>query len=314
MKLVILNHGPDTAGVGFNLKQAFDRYAPDWTARSVSRGVTYLDYPLDILWWAGKRGLRMERTVTKLVAQADVLHVMDGWPILELFKDVLGHQKIIVQHLGTYYRRDRLRAHRRCTAWGATQVTDSIDLVSPFVQFLPTAIDTDALAALRQPNTSSRIRIAHAPTDRTTKSTEAIIEAVMQLGEKYPITFDLIEGVTNAECLQRKARADIFVDQTMLGWGVNNIECWSMGIPVVSGIEDHRAKKRAMRMFGGQLPWADATEATLHSVIEHLILNPDWRAALGERGRQHAQRWHSQEAVVEQTLKVYQRAGVRLAA
>jgi hypothetical protein len=304
MKLVILNHGPDTAGVGINLKEAFDRHAPGWTARSVSRGTTYLDYPLDILWWAGKRGLRMERTVTKLVAQADVLHVMDGWPILELFKDVLG----------TYYRRDRLRAHRRCTAWGATQVTDSIDLVSPFVQFLPTAIDTEAFAAMRQPNTSNRIRIAHAPTDRTTKSTEAVIAAVTELQAKYPVDFDLIEGVSNTECLQRKALADIFVDQTMLGWGVNNIECWSMGIPVVSGIEDHRAKKRAMRMFGGQLPWADATEATLHSVIEHLILNPDWRAALGERGRQHAQRWHSQEAVVEQTLKVYQRAGVRLAA
>lgn len=312
MNVVILNHGPDTAGVGIALKQAFDNYAPEVYARSVVRGMTYLDYPVDILWWAGKRGLRKEREVRRLVAKADVLHVMDGWPILDLFP--LAGKKIIVQHLGTYYRRDRLRAHRRCSAYGATQVTDSIDLVGPFVEFLPTAIDTEALAAMRTPNTSNRIRIAHAPTDRTTKSTEAIIAAVDQLSQRYAIDFDLIEGVTNRECLERKAAADIFVDQTMFGWGVNNIECWAMGIPVVSGIQDHRARRRALRMFGGILPWADATEATLQSVLEHLITNPALRAELAERGKQHVQTWHSQQSVVERTLAVYQRAPMRMAA
>jgi hypothetical protein len=314
MKLVILNHGPDTAGVGISLKHAFDNYAPGWETRSVSRGTTYLDYPLDILWWAGKRGRRLDRTVTRLVGAADVLHVMDGWPILDLFKDVLGKQKIVVHHLGTYYRRDRMRAHGRCGALGAWQVTDSIDLVGPYVGFLPTAIDTDALAAMRQPNTTDRIRIAHAPTDRSTKSTDAILRAVEVLQQTYPIDFDLIEGVSNRECLERKARADIFVDQTMLGWGVNNIECWAMGIPVVSGISDHRAKRRALQMFKGQLPWADAAEDTLVPVIEHLILKPEWRAELGERGRKHAQHWHSQQSVVEQTLALYRRMGLEMAA
>lgn len=314
-RLVILNAGPDTAGCGIGLKRAFDRYAPDWETRAICRQKTYLGYEPD-LFWPRENPNHIKRQVIELVQKADVIHVMDLEGGLRWFKPWLGRQTIVVHHLGTHFRRNPEEVSANCRAYGAVEVTDSIDLMlNPQIRFLPVTTDTHALAELRKATykRSKRIRIAHAPTHRAVKSTDQIIEAIRHLSRSYPIDFDLIEGVSNAECLERKARSDIFVDQLMYGFGVNNIECWSMGIPVVSGWEDAEHRERSLRMFG-QLPWADATERTLEAVIEHLITDAKWRRELGERGRVHAEAWHSQRSVVNQTLDVYEKAGLRLAA
>lgn len=314
MKLVILNGQEDTAGVGIGLKQAFDKYAVGWETRSICRQETYLGYPTDIVWPLSLPGPTPE--VKDLVRQADVIHVMDSERVLRYFRGNLKGKRTVVHHLGTRYRRNPKASTTACQAYGATEVTDSLDLMLyPHVGFLPTPIGTDALAKLRTERyePSQKLRIAHAPTHRAVKSTDKIIEAVESLARRYPIDFDLIEGVSNAECLARKARADIFVDQLLLGFGVNNIECWAMGIPVVSGLVDAEARSKALAMFG-QLPWADATERTLEAVIEHLILDAEWRTELGVRGKVHAERWHSQESVVRQTLQVYEQAGAEVAA
>ena len=300
--LVILNAGPDTAGVGIALKRAFDKHT-DWNTRSIAREVVYLDYPTDIVWPYNQR---MTDEVWGLVANADVIHVMDSERALLPFRRLLRGKMVVVQHLGTHFRRKAHRIYMQCRTWGVTQVTDSIDLVQDGVAFLPTAADTEALAQLRADEPHKRIRISHAPTNRAVKSTEQIIAAVAELSTRYPISFDLIEGVSNAECLARKARTDIFVDQLTLGFGVNAIECWAMGIPVVSGLVDEKARARALAMWG-QFPWADARPETLVSVIEHLIVDKDWRKQLAQRGLDHVQRWHSEQAVVEQTLSVYGR-------
>lgn len=313
-RLVILNAGPDTAGCGIGLKRAFDRYAPDWEARAVCRQVVYLDYETDI-FWPRTNPSRIKRQVIELVRTADVVHVMDLEGALNPFRNWLAGKTIVVHHLGTHYRRSPDEVSANCRAYGATEVTDSIDLLAPHVAWLPIASDLDALAALRAEHykPSKRIRIAHAPTQRPIKSTDKIIEVITSLSRRYPIEFDLIEKVSNRECLERKAKADIFVDQLLLGFGVNAIECWGMGIPVVSGLADPEAHRRAVKMWGN-LPWADATEATLEAVIEHLITDTEWRTKLGERGRAHATEWHSQESVVRQTLAIYQQAGLEIAA
>lgn len=80
------------------------------------------------------------------------------------------------------------------------------------------------------------VLIAHAPTNREVKSTAAFLEAVDRLrAEGHDIEVDLIEGRTWDECLERKARADIYFDQVKLGYGNNSVECWGMGIPVIAG-------------------------------------------------------------------------------
>jgi hypothetical protein len=308
--LVILNAGPDTAGCSIGLKRAFDKYT-DWETRAICRKTVWLGYTPDIVW---PKDATPEQTaeVMDIVRAADVLHVMDYEYALTPFRDLLAGKTIVVHHLGTHFRRDPAGVSANAAAYGAIQVTDSIDLMLfPHISWLPVTTDLDSMAALRKRlyKRSKRVRIAHAPTSREIKSTDIILSTVEALTADYAyrgveIDFDVIEGVSNAECLERKATADIFVDQLDLGFGVNCIEAWGMGIPVVSGWRDDEPRRKSLEMWG-RLPWADANEKTLVSVIEHLIESPKWRAELGEIGKQHAQRWHSEKSVVEQTLKVY---------
>lgn len=302
MNLVILNAGADTAGCGIGLKRAFDRYAPGWNARAICRDGTYLDYPTDIVW---PLGTPQPTEVAELVAQADVVHVMDHEYALANHSNVRG-KVIVVHHLGTNFRRAPAKVSRFCRRYGAREVTDSLDLaVLGNVPWLPVPADLDAIAPLRDAyRPPDRIRIAHAPTNRAIKSTGIIERTVLELAQRYPIDFDIIERVSNAECLQRKAQADIFIDELTLGFGLNFLECAAMGIPVVSGLADPKARTLALGMWG-ELPWEDATAETLSETVERLVLDPDLRAEVGERGRLHAQRWHSQAAVVSQTLAVY---------
>lgn len=309
MRVVFINPGHDTAGVGFAFRSAFLAHT-DWEARAICRNTTYLDYPTDLVWTPRDRSKRM----VALLEAADVVHAMNSPRPLGWFT-ARPDQVLVVHHLGSTFRREPDVMSARCREYGAIEVTDSIDLLFDGIGWLPIPADLEALSNLRSKHyqPSNRIRIAHAPTDREGKDTALIMAAIESLARKYPIDFDLIEGVQNRKCLARKAQADIFVDQLKIGFGVNAIECWAMGIPVVSGLVDEDARKRGMAMWG-QFPWADATPATLEAVIEHLILDEEWRAELGERGRLHANYWHSQSSVVAQTLRVYGQAGLEIAA
>lgn len=302
MRLVILNADADTAGVGFALKRAFDKHT-DWQTRAICRAQNVLAYPADILW---PHSAAPTAEILELVSSADVVHVMDSELALLPFRRLLKRKTVVVHHLGTHFRRNARRVFSRCRSWGVTQVTDSIDLVREGVPFLPVPADLEALAKFRdgyQPG--ERVTIAHAPTNRAVKSTDLIVEAVHELAKRYPIDFDLIEGVSNAECLARKAQADIFVDQLILGFGVNAIECWAMGIPVVSGLADENARQRAVSMWG-RLPWVDADRDSLTSVIERLIVDPFVRIAAVEFASAHVEAWHSERSVVQQTMDVYE--------
>lgn len=298
MNVLILSPYQDTGGVGIALKQAFERWAPDWSARHVRRSNNYIDYPVDIEWPGGTQSPE----VAQLYRKADVLHVMEQPGILSELGPT--DARIIVQHLGSYYRSDPEGVSAQCDALGATQVHG--DPCEPRLPFLPIpSPPLDKLALHRRLRRSGRIRIAHAPTSRAVKSTEAITAAVKRLGKRHKITFDLIEGVPWKECLARKGLADIYVDETKLGYGCNAIEAWAMGIPVVSGIADPVARDLMILRFGG-LPFLETTEAMLETTLEMLITDPVLRAEWGERGRQHVQDVHAPSVVVQRTIELYE--------
>lgn len=304
-KLVILNADADVAGVGINLKRAFDKYT-NWETRAVCRATNYLDYPTDIVWPYNEHG-PIARQVGGLVSAADVVHVMDDEGALHPFRSRLRGKTIVVHYLGSHYRRNRRRAEAVSRSFRAIQVTCEVDLMSDAVGFLGTPADLEAIAAFRNAyQLSDRIRIGHAPTNRTVASTERVIEVVKELATRYPIDFDLIEGVSNRECLERKAQLDIFVDRFTLGFGVNDLECAALGIPVVAGLAGEEVRKRAFSMWG-QLPFADATPETLPTVLERLVSDLAWRAELVDRARDFAANWYSERAVVTQALRIYGR-------
>ena len=159
---------------------------------------------------------------------------------------------------------------------------------------------------MKQPSTE-RILIAHAPTNREIKSTDTFLEAVKRLqDEGFPVDLDLIEHRPWAECLERKARADIYFDQVILGYGCNALEAWGMGIPVIAGAADETLDEMERRL--GHLPFYHATEDTIYDALRELVESPELRAEYGRIGHEYVKRWHDEAVVVEQLKALYRRA------
>src|SRR5919204_635937 len=116
------------------------------------------------------------------------------------------------------------------------------------------------------------LRVAHAPSKRSVKGTEAVLAAVESLrGRGAPIELDLIEGVPNREARARYAAADVVVDQLRVGWyGMFAIEAMALAKPVVVHL-DEGAVVETEEAFGLSVPLVRADERSLEEVLATLI-------------------------------------------
>lgn len=292
MRIFHLALGSDIAGQGAALRAACNRLRPEWIVDQMAQRERVYAWPRQHPWDA--------TLARRLYGQADIVHLasnLSGWRIIGRER----RKRLVVHHHGTEYRENRRAMDKACRAIGAAQVVSTLDLLgSPDVTWVPVVVDTDAITP-RMKKPRALIRVAHSPTDREAKGTDAIAYA---LARERGMELDIIEGVSWAESLRRKALADVVIDQldTGLGtgYGLAAVEAWAMGIPVVSGLND---TARMVREFGG-LPFVNATAETLVDAI-HCAL--DSRSKWGERGRAHVERFHSQAAVLARLEPVYQR-------
>lgn len=307
MNVLFVSPGQDTAGCGIAMKRAFDACAPDWSARAICRRPSAWGYAPDILWRHDDR--MMGRRIRDLFRSADVIHAMEDPSVFRWFPNRAVR---VVHHLGTFYRKDPDGVSAACRAAGAAELVDMHDLLlRPGLRWQPTPQDLSGLAVIRERewHPSELVRIAHAPTDRAIKGTERILAVVDRLMQRYPIDLDLIEKEPNAECLRRKARADVLIDALSIGPAVNALESMAMGVPVICGLErltsgTSEELRDAMLADWGDLPFLEATADTLEAVVVSL-LDPAVRAEWGRRGCEHAWRYHSPAAVVDRLKGLY---------
>ncbi|HKD34976.1 MAG TPA: hypothetical protein VKB73_16180, partial [Gaiellaceae bacterium] len=97
----------------------------------------------------------------------------------------------------------------------------------------PALVLTDWEPAPTEPGET--LRVAHAPSKRSVKGTDAVLAAIESLAARgVPIELDLIEGVPNREARLRYAAAHVVVDQLRIGWyGMLAIESMALAKPVV---------------------------------------------------------------------------------
>lgn len=285
--------GADCAGIGGRLAEAI----PDF--RCMVGSVNYIDYPRDLDY---DRSLAIQ-----LWNEADLIYTQHGfrsirWAMRSLR---LKAKPFLVHYHGasTFDHQERTRHMKELRQWPTARgCVSTLDLAARSdLPWLPAPIPVDRLRGMRrllQRDDSDVIRIAHAPTNRALKSTEAFIQATDKLrSEGLPLEVDLIEGVTWAECLARKARADIYFDQTVLGYGCNALEAWAMGQPVIAGADDETLD--LMMQTIGHLPFERAEDdaASIYGAIERLCSLPDYRRELGTIGHSYVKRFHDYPAV-----------------
>jgi glycosyltransferase involved in cell wall biosynthesis len=109
-------------------------------------------------------------------------------------------------------------------------------------------------------------------------------------------------------CLSLKGRCDIYIDQVTHGYGNNSIECWAMGIPVVTGWSDPTDRARFIDQTCVEPPFLEATPENLADQLLALIRSSDLREEYAQRGRAFAETFHSEEAVVKRLIPIYESA------
>jgi hypothetical protein len=136
--------------------------------------------------------------------------------------------------------------------------------------------------------------LVHAPTSRAVKGTALIEAAVAQLrSEGLEFGFELVEGVPRSEARAVYERADLLVEQLLLGWHSSlAVELMALGKPVVSYIreEDLVFLPEGMR---AELPIVSATPNSIADVLRELLTTR--RAELpelGRRSRAYVERWY----------------------
>jgi glycosyltransferase involved in cell wall biosynthesis len=152
------------------------------------------------------------------------------------------------------------------------------------------------------------LRVAHAPSKRAVKGTQAVLDAVESLRAKgAPIELDLIEGVPNAEARKRYAAADLVVDQLRIGWyGMFAIESMALAKPVVVHLDQEGAAETE-EAFGLELPLVRADEGTIEDVLAGLVEARAELPELGRRSREYVERVHAHTAVARRVLDIYER-------
>jgi hypothetical protein len=152
------------------------------------------------------------------------------------------------------------------------------------------------------------VRVAHAPSKRAVKGTEAVIAAVDALrGSGAPIELDLIEGVPNREARLRYAAADVIVDQLKIGWyGMFAIESMALAKPVVVHL-DADAAAETEEAFGLELPLVRADEGSLKNVLAGLLEVRETLPDLGRRSREYVESVHTHTSVAKRVLEIYER-------
>jgi glycosyltransferase involved in cell wall biosynthesis len=139
-----------------------------------------------------------------------------------------------------------------------------------------------------------------------------VLEAVTRLqAEGIAFDFKLVEGMRNDEARKLYNKADLLVDQLLLGWyGGIAVEAMALGKPVVCYIRegDLHFIEPDMR---AELPLIRAEPATIYEVLRVWLTRDRHRLPeIGRLGRAYVERWHDPIAIAR-TLRRHYESAVR---
>jgi hypothetical protein len=145
--------------------------------------------------------------------------------------------------------------------------------------------------------------IVHIPSVKGVKGTEFVVQAIERLradGERFD--FELIHGVTYQEALGWLAKADVVIDQFLIGsYGGLAVEAMALGKPVLCYIRED-----LVETYPADLPIVNANIDNLQEKLSELISDNAMRHDLGLRGRAYAEKYHDSKVLAKELLKLYE--------
>jgi len=187
---------------------------------------------------------------------------------------------------------------------------DLLHVLPDGAKFLPYShIDMREWTPVRGPADANEPRlVVHAPSRQGIKGTRFIRDAVERLQtEGFPLEFVLAEELPHVQVMDLFARADLIIDQLLIGWyGAVAVEGMALGKPVICYIREGDLHFIPSQMRE-QLPIINANPETVYDVLRQWILAPQEELIRrGEQGRAYVEAWHDPLKAAEQLKLDYE--------
>ncbi|MCM8758794.1 MAG: glycosyltransferase [Candidatus Omnitrophica bacterium] len=149
--------------------------------------------------------------------------------------------------------------------------------------------------------TKQKPLIVHGSTNALIKGTSFVISAIEKLKKKYKFEFFLIQNLSHEKALEIIKRADIYLDQFILGsHGMAALEAMAYGKPVVCYI-----KPSLISTYPEELPIINANPDNLIHVLGNLILNGKLRHEIGKNSRCYVEKYHDAVKLAYDLKEIY---------
>ena len=170
---------------------------------------------------------------------------------------------------------------------------------------LPFALDLDRWRPVQVPE-DDVVTIVHSSNHRHYKGTRFIERAVAELrDEGLPVELVVVEGVSNEEAKRQYEGADLIAGDLLIGsYSYFGVEAMALGKPLIAYL---RPTAEPRHPEWAEAPVARATPETVKEEIRKLVLDPQRRRQLAERGPAYVRKVHSYEAVGALLDEIYRR-------
>ena len=186
---------------------------------------------------------------------------------------------------------------------------DLLNILPEHSKFIPyVSVDLGAIDPVNSVSNKKPL-VIHAPTHRGVKGTKFIVNAIEMLqSEGVEFDFELIEGLSHKDALKTYERADLLIDQLLIGWyGGLAVELMAMGKPVICYIreEDLVFLPDGMRQ---DLPIINANPENIYEVLKQKIQGESIESLvdIGKRSRIYVEKWHDPQMISLQLKANYE--------
>lgn len=150
------------------------------------------------------------------------------------------------------------------------------------------------------------LKILHIPSDPVVKGTAEITRVFKKLSQKFPAhSFRVLPPMPREKLLDEVAKADIIVDQIIIGWyGGQAVEAMAQGKIVMAFLNPVYLQ---LVSFGQEIPIWNTNVWTFEQDLEILIkIFPEIKKEWREKSYQFAKKYHDAKKIANQYLEIYQ--------
>ncbi len=191
---------------------------------------------------------------------------------------------------------------------------DKVILIGPFLagqvvrydKIIPYARNLKEKENYPRPKSKTRITVLHVPTDPIAKGTPEITRVFKRLAQKYPEhSFQILPKMPREKLLPEIAKADIIVDQIIVGWyGGQAVEAMAKGKIVMAFLNPTYLQ---LVSFGQKIPIWNTNAWSFSHDLETLIkvfplIKDEWQ----KKSLEFVKKYHNDKKIASQYLKIYQ--------